>query len=213
MKDQLLNGLNKYSFLHIEKIVQIFSYIQKYSKTTSKIELIKYLFFADRLNIRKHFSFISLDNYVALKYGPVASTSLDILNHTKDYLNNYSQNELKFLNKIKRINQSKRIIEPVNDDLLSKNEMRSLDTIMNLFCDKPLIALSHDYPEWKRYKELFENKLISMHPVNINDFFSNPDINDSPVIKKYFSEDPFYEDLEYLKEAKEFYFESFQIDL
>jgi hypothetical protein len=79
-----MNGLNKYLFLNIEKIVQIFSYIQKHSETTSKLELIKYLFFADRINIRKYFSFISLDNYVALKYGPVASNSLDILNNTKD---------------------------------------------------------------------------------------------------------------------------------
>jgi hypothetical protein len=213
VKDQNLNGLNKYFFLNIEKIVQIFSYIQKYSQTTSKIELIKYLFFADRINIRKHFAFISFDNYVALKYGPAASTSLDILNHTKDYLSNYSHNELKFLTKIKRLNQSKRIIEPAGTDLLSQNEMHSLDTAMNLFSDKPLIELSHDYPEWKRYKTLFENKLISMHPVNINDFFSNPDMNDSPTIKKYFSEDPLYEDVAYLNEAKEFYLESFQIDL
>jgi hypothetical protein len=203
-------GLNKYFFLNIEKIVQIFSYIQKYSKTTSKIELIKYLFFADRINIRKHFAFISLDNYVALKYGPVANTSLNILNHTKDYLSNYLQTELKFLNKIKQVNQSKRIIEPADTDLLSQNEIRSLDTAMQLFSDKPLIELSHDYPEWKRYKALFENKLISMHPVNINDFFSNPDMNNSPALKKYFSKDPLYEDEAYLNEAKQFYLESFK---
>jgi hypothetical protein len=35
---------------------------------------------------------------VALKYGPVASNSLDILNNTKDYLSNFSEKEMKFLN-------------------------------------------------------------------------------------------------------------------
>jgi hypothetical protein len=205
--------LNKYYFLNIEKIVQIFSYIQIHAETTSKLELIKYLFFADRINIRKYFALISLDNYVALKYGPVASGSLDILNHTKDYLSNFPQDELKFLNKIKRINQSKRIIEPVGNDLLSKNEMRSLDKAIELFCNKPLVELSHDYPEWKRYKELFDNQLVSMRPIDVNDFFLNPDINDSPSIKKYFGSDPLYENIEYLNEAREFYLESNRIVL
>jgi hypothetical protein len=203
--------LNKHYFLNIEKIVQIFSYIQTHAETTSKLELIKYLFFADRINIRKHFALISLDTYVALKYGPVASSSLDILNHTKDYLSNYPQDELKFLSKIKRINQSKMIIEPVGNDLLSKNEMRSLDKAIELFCNKPLVKLSHDYPEWKRYKALFDNKLVSMRPIDINDFFLNPDIDNSPSIKKYFGSDPLYETPEYLNEAREFYLESDQI--
>jgi hypothetical protein len=208
-----MKKLNKYYFLNIEKIVQIFSYIQIHSKTTSKLELIKYLFFADRINLRKYFAFISLDNYVALKYGPVASNSLDILNHTKDYLSNFSHDELKFLDKIKRVNQSARIIGPMGNDLLSRNEMRSLDKAMELFYGKPLVELSHDYPEWKRYKELFDNRLISMRPVNINDFFTNPDIDSSPSIKKYFGSDPLYENPEYLNEAREFYLESCQIAL
>jgi hypothetical protein len=35
-------NLNKYRYLNIEKIIQIFYYIQKFSKTDSKIELIKF---------------------------------------------------------------------------------------------------------------------------------------------------------------------------
>jgi len=97
--------------------------------------------------LRKHFSFISLDTYVALKYGPVASNSLDILNKNKVYLDNFSNNELMFLEKIKKINDSKRIIDTIGNDLLSKNEMASIDKSIQLFHGKPLIELSHDYPE------------------------------------------------------------------
>jgi len=203
------SSLNKYYFLNIEKIVQIFFYIQKSTRTTSKLELIKYLFFADRINIRKHFSFISLDTYVALKYGPVASSSLDILNKSRDYISNFSNIELKFLDKIKKVNDYKRIIDAVGNDLLSNNEKNSLDKAISLFQGKPLVELSHDYPEWKRYKELFERRFISSKPVVIDDFFCNPNMLDSPIIKKYFdNKDPLYEDEEYLKEAKEFYFQS-----
>jgi hypothetical protein len=201
--------LNKYQFLNIEKIVQIFSYIQRYADTTNKIDLIKYLFFADRINIRKHFSFISLDCYFALENGPAGSSSLDILNKNKEYLSNFSDSELKFLDKIKKRNQYTRIIEKSNTDLLSKNEMNSLDLSIKTFPKLNLIEISYDYPEWKRYKELFDDKLISAHPIVIDDFFTNPDPDNSPAIQKYFGgNDPLYEDEEYLKEAKAFYLES-----
>ena len=207
--ERSMEKVNKYGFFNIEKILQVLYYIQKYSDTDSKLDLIKLLFFADRIHIRKHFSFISLDNYVALKYGPVASNSLDVLNKQKEYFNNFPSSDLGFLDNIKKINQSKRIIKQVPNDLLSKNEMRSIDKAIELFSGKKLVDISHDYPEWKRYKELFEMRLISRQPVVIDDFFRNPDVSDSPAIKKYFgNKDPLYNDEDYLQEAKTFFFQS-----
>jgi hypothetical protein len=204
-----MNGLGKYAFLNIEKIIQIFYYIQKRADVTSKLELIKFLFFGDRINIREHFSLISLDNYVALKYGPVASNSLNILNKKNDRLNNFPPKELKFLDNVKKIDDKKRIIDPIGFDLLSKNEMSSLDKSIMLFYNKRLIDISHDYPEWKRYKAIFEQNDNSSKDIVMDDFFRNPDIKDSPAIKKYFGGiDPLYKDDEYLEEAKRFYFES-----
>jgi uncharacterized phage-associated protein len=189
--------------------IHLFYYIQKHSDTNSKLELIKYLFFADRIHARKHFSFISVDNYFALKYGPVASSSLYVLNKHKEYLDNFPESELKHIDNIKKINNSTRIIDKVSDDLLSKNEMSSIDKSINLFSGKKLVEISHDYPEWKRYKELFDKRLISKEPIVIGDFFCNPDIDDSPAIKKYFgATDPLYENEDYLMEAKEFFLQS-----
>jgi hypothetical protein len=204
-----MNGLSKYAFLNIEKIVQVFYYIQQRAEVTSKLELIKFLFFGDRINIREHFSLISLDTYVAMKYGPVASNSLNILNKKNERLNNFSAKELKFLDNIKKIDKKKRIINPVDFDLLSKNEMSSLDKSIMLFYDKKLVDISHDYPEWKRYKAFFDKNDNSSKDIIMEDFFKNPDPKDSPAIKKYFGGiDPLYKDEEYLEEAKRFYFES-----
>jgi len=132
-------NLNKYCFLNIEKIIQIFFYIQKYSNTNSKLELIKYLFFADRINIREYYSLISLDTYVALEHGPVASIALNIINKNTEYLNNYEENELKYLKNIKIISNSKRKIGQIGRDLLSNNEMKSLDKSIELFSGKKLV--------------------------------------------------------------------------
>jgi len=198
----------KYGFFNIEKIIQTFFYIQSHSSAKTKLELIKFLFFADRIHIRKHYSFISLDYYVAMKYGPVASTSLDVLNKS-ERLDVFSDDDLKFLDNIDILNKADRIIKNVSNDLLSKNEMSSLDKSIELFSNLKLVDISHDYPEWKRYKDYFQYNSNFSQPIVIDDFFSNPDIMDSPAIQKYFNSiDPLYEDIEYLNEAKEFYLDS-----
>jgi hypothetical protein len=204
-------NINKYFLLNIEKIIQIFYYIQKHSKAHSKLELIKYLFFADRIHIRNFYSLISLDIYKAMKHGPVASTSLDVLNQNIEYLVNFKDDDLKYLENIEIIDIRNRKIKDVPFDLLSKNEMGSLDQAINLFSEKNLVDISHDYPEWKRFKAFFESNQVSpkTKPIEMEDFFKNPDITDSPAITKYFDgKDPLFKDEEYLEEAKQFYMES-----
>jgi hypothetical protein len=197
--------LNRYSHFNIEKIIQVLAYIQKETGTQSKLELIKYLFFADRLNIRRHFSFISRDHYYALKLGPVASETLDVLDKHDEYLN-YPENELQLLDKIDIRDNRTRIINETNTDLLSKNEMRSIGFVADTFkSSMPLVELTHEYPEWKRYKELFDTRQASKIDIEIEDFFTNPDMNNSPYLAKYFGKDPLYEDEAYLDEARKFY--------
>jgi hypothetical protein len=201
----MTKGLNKYSHFNIEKIIQVLAYIQKKTGARSKLELIKYLFFADRVNIRRHFFFISRDYYYALKLGPVASETLDVLDRHDEYLN-YPDNELQLLDKIEATDSRTRIINETRTDLLSKNEMRSIDFIANTFKPPmPLVELTHEYPEWKRYKELFDAKQTSKEDIQREDFFANPDLNNSPYLMKYFGKDPLYEDETYLDEAKKFY--------
>jgi len=204
-----MNNHNKYNYFNIEKIVQTFYYIQKYTQTKSKLELVKYLFFSDRIHLREHFALISLDRYMALENGPVASNSLDVLNKKTEYLSNFKENELKYMDNIKFNSKAERIILEIGFDLLSKNEMQSLDKAMELFLGKELVEISHDYPEWKRYKELFDQHITSSEIIEMEDFFKNPTIDDSPAINKYFKGvDPLYKDNEYLNEAKQFYLES-----
>jgi hypothetical protein len=201
------SGLNTYSHFNVEKIIQTLAYIQRKTGTESKLDLIKYLFFADRVNIRRHFSFISNDYYYALKFGPVASEALDVLDKHEEYLN-YSDDILRFLEKIIIKDNRTRIINETNMDLLSNNEIKSIDLITDVFKkNMPLVDFTHEYPEWKRYEDVFKNKYASKIDINIEDFFTNPDINESPLLKKYFGKDPLYENEDYLNEAKNFYLE------
>jgi hypothetical protein len=199
--------VNTYSHFNVGKIIQTLAYIQRKTGADSKTDLIKYLFFADRVNIRRYFSSISQDYYYALKLGPIASETLDVLNKDEEYLN-YPDDVLQLLEKISIKDKQTRIIDEASLDLLSKNEIESIDFVTNIFKkDMPLIEFTHEYPEWKRYGILFKNKYISKVNINVEDFFKNPDMDNSPLLKKYFSEDPLYEDLDYLNEAKRFYLE------
>jgi uncharacterized phage-associated protein len=198
--------LTQAHFFNIEKVIQALAYIQRQSGDKSKLHLVKYLFFSDRIHIRKNLSLISKDNYYALKYGPVASRSLDLLNKTEEYFN-YSDDTMNLLKKINIINKSARIIKETNTDLLSKNEMDSIDFAVQTFKGKPLVDISHEYPEWKRYEKAFLSLETNGEKIKMEDFFSNPDVNQSPCLKKYFNCDPLFENEDYLQEAKEFYFE------
>jgi hypothetical protein len=131
---------------------------------------------------------------------------LDVLDKHDEYLN-YPENELQLLDKIEVKDNRTRINNEPNTDLLSKNEMRSIDFVADTFdaFSMPLVEIAHEYPEWKRYKELFVNKQSSKMDIMIEDFFTNHDIHDSPCLKRYFGKDPLYEDEAYLDEAKKFY--------
>jgi hypothetical protein len=79
------------------------------------------------------------------------------------------------------------------------------------FSSDELIEITHDYPELKRYADLFDTG-INSQIINIEDFFTNPDLGVSPVLKRYFAgKDPLYIDLDYLNDLKEFYLENEKI--
>jgi hypothetical protein len=92
--------LRKYCEFNVKKIVQILGYLQRKTGISDKIVLIKLLFFADRLHLRRHFSLVSFDTYYALKNGPAASGTLNVLNKYNDYFDSSKQNTIETLSKV-----------------------------------------------------------------------------------------------------------------
>jgi uncharacterized phage-associated protein len=199
----------KYQYFDYERTVQLLGYIQRKSESTDKLTLIKLLFFADRIHLRRHFSLISHDVYYALRNGPAASKTLNMLNHYNYFESDISDKNKAFVSKVRIINNTEREIEETQTDCLSRNQMNAVDMAVDLFGKFPtniLVEITHDYPEWKSWEDLFEADLTDSEPVSVDDFFENPVIANSPALQKYFNGiDPLYEEEDYLREVKEYY--------
>ncbi|MCP4137339.1 MAG: SocA family protein [bacterium] len=197
---------------NIYKFIQIASYIQSNSNSSNHMKLLKLLFFADRYHLRNYGNLLTFDNYYALKYGPVGSQSKNVLALDFDYLYNISEDEANYINdRVHKINENDLEIKEKEFSSLAKSKIEALDFSINNFGNFDrfdLANITHDYPEWKRYKQLFDGQLTNQEVIHNGDFFKNPNLNDSEFIKQFLGEDPFKEDPEYLALRKENFLET-----
>jgi hypothetical protein len=190
--------INGFSFT---RILQALYYIQSKAPSSNPdrfdiLYLLKMIFFSDRYHLRNYGITATGDNYYAMKRGPVASATFDLLKGRYE----------KHSSAIQGIDEYNVRIKPQEKDELSKSFKEAIDFALKEFGDfdkEKLSNISHCYPEWKKH----EKKLLRIAKsvqMNEMDFFENP--NDS-----YFKEfgkkcDPFKEeDEEFLALRKEHY--------
>jgi uncharacterized phage-associated protein len=164
--------------------------------------LLKMIFFADRYHLR-HFGITATDDtYFAMKHGPVASSTCDIL---KNNPYNVNTAELSFFSAVKPLSEFDVSIEKQDEDELSESFKEALDFALKEFGNYKsfeLSGISHCYPEWKRHEsDLAATARIQMDAI---DFFDDP--ADEACFKAFNMEcDPFKDDKEYLSLRKEHY--------
>jgi uncharacterized phage-associated protein len=141
----------------------------------NKMKAIKLIYFADRYHLRKYGRPITNDEYFAMPYGPVNSGVKEIAENS-DFLAKdeqvYASTYLKVQNQygVKSIN-------PVENKVFSKSDIEALSFAWDKFGkynQYQLADLSHNYPEWKRFKEIIESKAQSRVRMNYEDFFEDP---------------------------------------
>jgi len=189
---------------HTRKILQALYYLQSRTPTSNedrfnKAYLLKMIFFADRYHLR-HFGFLATeDKYCAMKNGPVASVTFDILKKNWD---EYSSD-------VEEISEHDVCIKEQSDDYLSESFKESLDFALNEFKNyswSVLSDISHCYPEWKKHeKELLSRKSVDMSDL---DFFEDIE-NERDLAKFGKNTDPFKEDKDFLALMKEDFNENF----
>lgn len=175
--------------LEFEKLVQVLVFFAtKNGGKVNKLKAIKLLFFADRYHIRKYGRPVVWSTYYAMKNGPVSSEALDVENLHLDSKRAKEVN--RFLEKKEKFSFESK--ENVNEDVFSETDLEALNFAWNVFGhfgEFELANITHAYPEWRKYKEYFEEHPRSRKPMNFRDFFNNN--SDKKYLKKKLGRDPF----------------------
>jgi len=169
------------------KIIQALCYLLAKIKRADKLTLIKLLFLADKYHLIRYGRTLTNDEYWAMRVGPVGTTAKDILSLDPDFLNKkeyeYARTRLK---KVSIHQFEKGSTFGIGEfDRLSETDIEALDFILEKFGkmgEKELIKYTHQYPEWKRYGNLFkrnETKREKIQTVELlstlkNDYLAMP---------------------------------------
>lgn len=184
------------------KIIQALLYIAFYQndKRLDFMKAYKLLWLADRCHLRMHGRMITNDKYFAMPYGIVPTDAKHLLegeNTNLETPDGYFDARIKIVGQ----HEYEAISEPDLGEF-SKSDIAVLDKVLSEYNSlKPLelSALSHKYPEWKKYESMLKNENEkNSFPVNIDLFFEDSD-EDKPDV---FAQSP-----EVLEITKEIYHE------
>ncbi len=144
--------------------VQALCYILNKIKQADKLKLVKLLFIADKYHLVQYGRTITNDDYWAMPYGPIGSVAKDVLSLDPDFLSDeeykYAVEMLKPADEHSFVPGKKCVPEGL--DMLSVSDIEILDLVVDRFgkmTKGDLIDYTQQYPEWTRYKALFEKNL------------------------------------------------------
>lgn len=169
---------------NLKKWVQVINFFAKKEQDKTwtaidKLKILKLVWIADRLHLRKYWKPIVWDTYFAMKMWPVASAIKNICDQneqflptkSKPYINEYLQ---KFMYKIRSKND-------VDYKLFSDSNIEVLELVYNKFWDNDsfnLVNFTHHYPEWTKFKHKLDSWEIIQAQMDYLDFFENTPVQD-----------------------------------
>ena len=157
-----------------ETATQALNYLAgKSGGTLNKLKALKLIFFADRFHLRKYGRPVTGDEYLAMTYGPVASSVKDIAEMSgflDSKVASYAKHFIKPVNKYVF-----RSVSAVDTDQLSASDLEALDYAWGKFgsFDRfELAEITHSYPEWKRHESALKH--IANVRMDYLDFLEDP---------------------------------------
>lgn len=162
---------------NFKKTVQLLNFLAiENGGTINKMKALKLIWLCDRYNLRKFGRTITGDEYFALKNGPVASATRNIL-EDNDFLNDEAINYSKdFIVQLDKYNYKS--TKEIYSKVFSSSDLETINLIFGNFGkldEFKLSDFSHTFPEWKKYESALTKGLSSRYQINQIDFFLNND--------------------------------------
>ena len=149
----------------ITKTTQILRYLLSFDDNgkMNRTKLIKLLWAADRYHVRHYGRLVSEGNYVAMRFGPVASLALDVAQVKNDFA----------------FDNTMATAAKIADDHLSETDKEALQWAWDTFGKKDAFDManniSHRYPEWSQYEDFFiSSGGRGRKEIDPERFFDNP---------------------------------------
>lgn len=150
-----------------EKIVEALLYIAHKRANADHYQAIKFLYLADSRHLNRYGRPITSEKYHALKYGPVASTALDLLKQSQVAFRKCEITELPFvLEKLDKIIYLREPNRSVNYEVFSKSDIKVLDEIIVEYGNKSfgeLVEITHSHFAWRNVWRPEEGRSFSMN--------------------------------------------------
>lgn len=157
----------------VKKTLQIILFFARNNNKKGEVEYIKVLkllFLADKLFLKRYGTTISGDHYVAMKLWPVASWVFNVMKEPERFGNLEEK-----INETIKINAETKTLQALQDldpDYLSELELATLAEIVKVFGKdsySKLIDICHSFDEWAKHKNNIWNSCI---PMEFLDFFA-----------------------------------------
>ncbi len=160
-----------------KKATQAINYLAiKEGGRIEKLKLIKLVYFADRYHLRRYGRPMINDAYFAMPLGPVGSSVKDIA----EFSSFLDETERVYANCYIAVGTTANTIlskTDVDTDIFSKSEIEALSFSYSEFGNQSaysLVDITHQYPEWEKFKNSLESRETTREPMSYTDFFSNP---------------------------------------
>jgi uncharacterized phage-associated protein len=141
----------------------------------NKLKALKLVYFADRYHLRRFGRPITGDEYLAMPYGPVASSAKDLA-EMGDFLSDDERTYgAQYLARVDH--HTYRSTADVAEKTLSESDRLALAWAWDKFGHMDRYALAdftHLYPEWKRHESALIGKRETRVPMCYRDFLEDP---------------------------------------
>lgn len=161
--------------MSVRTIIQAVHYLLTQLGPTNKIKIVKLLYFADKFHLMQYGRLITNDKYYAMEHGPVGSVTKDIFYPSNLSL---SETEMEYSKKLIK-DEDDHVFSAIDTDIeydsLSETDIEVLNIIIRELGETEAWQLrdkTHEYPEWKKYEEQFNEKLTSRENIKTQELFS-----------------------------------------
>lgn len=152
----------------------------------NSMALLKLAFLADRYHVRSYARPVSMDEYYALKLGPVPSNLKDIIETEKFFPENFQFAEHRIGLKHGNIDAAQFSRTDIEAMQFAVDNFGRIGARNEFF----LANLTHAYPEWDKYRDRFARSNLGREEMDYKDFLLDANPQHPEFLKLQFK-DPF----------------------